>query len=371
MNPFVHGVTVSGKDFCPRTDLIRELKGYVASGNNCVVRGVRRIGKTSAVMEAVRRSKRAQCIYLDCWGRRTMDKFVASLYESFLLSESRRGTSLESILSTFAHLRPQASVDPKSGKVTFSVEVKTPQMRQSLEVIFNAIAEAGKRSKVVVVIDEFQEILRLPDADEMLAVMRGLIQFQREVTYFYLGSLRNLMDDIFNNPNRPFFKSAASIEVATIEERRLKQFLGKKFSLGDRFLSERAFDEIVDVARGITGDIQQLCSEVWNCTAAGDEIDLRAIHLGLERVHQTEHESNARIVGLLSPGQVKVLMGLARVGGKAPTSAEFLAASGVAQPSSVTKAFKRLVDDGLVYRGTEGYEFFNPFFRTWILKELD
>ena len=91
--------------------------------------------------------------------------------------------------------------------------------------------------------------------------------------------------------------------------------------------------------------------------------------LGLERIDQAEGESNARIIDLLTPGQVRVLWGLAKAGGAHPTSKAFLEASGVRQPSSVTKALKRLAKEGLIYRDSEGYHFFSPFFRTWMLNE--
>ena len=52
MNPFQHGVVVSGKNFCPRPELLRELRGHLGSQQNCVIRGGRRMGKTSAVLEA-------------------------------------------------------------------------------------------------------------------------------------------------------------------------------------------------------------------------------------------------------------------------------------------------------------------------------
>ncbi len=87
----------------------------------------------------------------------------------------------------------------------------------------------------------------------------------------------------------------------------------------------------------------------------------------MNRIHQTENESNSRIIELLTPGQVRVLMGIARVGGRHPTSIEFLSASGVGQPSSVAKALQRLTRKGILIRGVDGYHFFSPFFRTWLL----
>ena len=126
---------------------------------------------------------------------------------------------------------------------------------------------------------------------------------------------------------------------------------------------------VFDTARDVTGDVQQLCSELWNCTNPGDAIEVDTVRFGLERIHHAEHESNSRIIDLLTPGQVRALLGLARVGGARPTSKEFLAAAGIPQPSSVTKALNRLMERGLIYRDGEGYKFFSPFFRTWLLAQ--
>jgi DNA-binding MarR family transcriptional regulator len=101
----------------------------------------------------------------------------------------------------------------------------------------------------------------------------------------------------------------------------------------------------------------------------GEEIGAEAVRNGLVRIHQTESESNGRIIDLLTPGQVRVLLGLAKVGGAQPTSKSFLEASGIRPASSVTKAIGRLERKGLIFRDSGGYQFFRPFFRTWILSQ--
>ena len=53
MNPFKYGETVDGENFCRRPELARILKGYVESGQNVVMQGERRMGKTSLVLETV------------------------------------------------------------------------------------------------------------------------------------------------------------------------------------------------------------------------------------------------------------------------------------------------------------------------------
>ena len=369
MNPFQHGVIVTGDHFCSRPALVKTLHTHIASHQNCVIRGGRRMGKTSVVLESLRGRKKTGHMLVNCWGKTSLGGFVEAIYESFLSYQSRKGLSMEKIMQAFAHLRPKASVDPQSGTPTFSIDLSDrDRIRpRSLESVLEPIGEEGKKSSFVVVFDEFQSLMQLRESEAVIATLRGAIQLQPEVTYFYLGSMRNQMDELFNNPNKPFFKSAAPVTVGPIPRKTFASYLQAKFAIGKRKLKAGVLDEVFDLAQDVTGDVQQLCSEIWNSSDRGETIDENTVRLALNRIHQTENDSNSRIIDLLTPGQVRVLVGIARVGGRQPTSREFLSASGLGQPSSVTKALQRLTREGIVTRDGDGYHFFSPFFRTWLL----
>jgi len=371
MNPFQHGVVVTGEDFCPRPELVKTLRGHLKGRQNCLIRGGRRMGKTSAVMEALGREKKTGHMLINCWGKTSLASLIEAISESFLMYQSRRGLSLEVIMRTFAHLRPKASVDPQTGIPSFSIDLveRDTVKPRSLDAVLEPIGREGKKSPLVVVFDEFQSLMQLRESEAVFATLRGAIQLQREVTYFYLGSMRNEMDELFNNPKQPFFKSAASVTVGPIERAVYADYLKSRFATGRRKPTEEALEAVFELARDVTGDVQQLCSEIWNCTDRGDTIHSESVDLALTRIHQNEHESNSRIIDLLTTGQVRVLLGLARAGGARPTSKEFLAASGIRQPSSVSKAIDRLHREGLIYRDAQGYQFFSPFFRTWLIAQ--
>lgn len=362
---------VTGDDFCPRPTLVSSLHEQIDSRQNSVIRGVRRIGKTSAVLEAIRTHKKAVYVYVNCWGKLDVDGLAGTIYEALLMHQRRQGLSVERVIRSFAHLRPKVSLDPYSGEPTFTVDVGADAAGgpRSIERVLDALAKEGKKHHLIVVLDEFQAVSKLPDAAALLATMRGAVQLQPHVTYFFLGSTRNLMDDIFNSPDQPFFKSAASISVEPIERSVFIPYIADRFATGKRTVNPAGLSAIFDAACDITGDVQQLCSEIWNATEAGETIEADTIPRGLERIHRAEHESNSRIVELLTRGQLRVLIGLARVGGSNPTSKRFLEASGIAQPSSVVRALNSLSDRGLIYSSGDGYRFFSPFFRTWLLTQ--
>lgn len=327
------------------------------------------MGKTSVVLEALRGKRGGGHLLINCWGKTSLGGFVEAIYESFLRYQSRKGLSLEKILQSFGHLRPKASIDPDTGIPSFSIELSERERMhpRTLESVLDPIGREGKRSPIVVVFDEFQSLMQLKESEAIIATLRGVIQLQPEVTYFYLGSMRNEMDELFNNPNQPFFKSATPVHVGPIPRRAFSKYLLEKFATGGRTLEDGTLTEVYELANDVTGDVQQLCSEMWSCSSQNEELGRDTVKAALNRIHQNENESNSRIIDLLTPGQVRVLLGIATMGGKHPTSKEFLSGSRLRQASSVAKALKRLTREGILYRDQEGYHFFSPFFRTWLL----
>ena len=60
------------------------------------------------------------------------------------------------------------------------------------------------------------EFLIADAGDQVLAMLRGKIQFLQDTCFVFSGSVRSDKVDIFTNPKSPFFKSAMTISVANI-----------------------------------------------------------------------------------------------------------------------------------------------------------
>ena len=67
-NPFKYGCVVSGENFCERPELAEKLAGFVRSGQNVVIQGERRMGKTSLVRETIGRMRGIRLVYVDLLG---------------------------------------------------------------------------------------------------------------------------------------------------------------------------------------------------------------------------------------------------------------------------------------------------------------
>lgn len=131
--------------------------------------------------------------------------------------------------------------------------------------------------------------------------------------------------------------------------------------------SSKALDSIFDLCFDIPGDVQHLCSALWDTTAEGDTISAEDTPRALELIFSQEHKGYETALTIVSGQQLKLLSALARLGGNAPMSSAFLKNSGIAQASSVQRALRRLIDLRIIFHHEREYRFVNPFFRAWLL----
>jgi hypothetical protein len=366
MNPFKYGQVVSAGDFCPRPELLKQLIGFVTSGQNVVLQGERRMGKTSLIHEALRREKRHRMVYVDLLEIKTADDLAKRMIKAIVSTEGQAGR-IEKLAKALAHLRPSVSVDPLTGQLSVSLDPRVVLQPESIEAILDLLDGMRKRNPVAVVFDEFQDVLNLPDSKQTLALLRSKVQFQGEIPYIFAGSIRNRMSDIFNSPESPFFKSAVAVEVGSLGPGEFSVFLNEKFKKGRRRVTNETLAEVISIAESVPGDVQEFCGALWDISSPGDSITTGRFPEALELVFSRESKGYEAALVQITGQQMKCLTGLARFGGASPLSAAFLEGVGITLPASVKKALNRLVQIKVIYRHQGEYKFVNPFFKHWLL----
>ena len=73
MEAFKYGCIVDGENFCDRPNLSRQLANYISSGQNVVIQGERRIGKSSLVRAAI------SGMSATVWGQNIRDEEIQRL----------------------------------------------------------------------------------------------------------------------------------------------------------------------------------------------------------------------------------------------------------------------------------------------------
>lgn len=366
MNPFKYGCVVGGENYCPRPELQRQLKELIRSGQNVVVQGPRRMGKTSLVKETVRSIRGMRLLYVDFFCVRTAGDFCRRVIDAALKCGTGR-TFLERTAAFVKGLRPVFSVDRDTGAPTLSIDVKSVRGVESIEEVMDMVANHAAGGRTCVVFDEFQDVLDIPDGDVVMARLRSKIQFLSEVPFVFLGSVRNRMHEIFDSPRSPFFKSAIAFNVDKIASSEMAAFLAGRFAVGERKIANDVALSLIQLADGIPGDVQELAEATWLATERGQEILERDLRRGLQTVFDRESRAFSASLYRLTTVQLAVLRGMAASPSAKVFSGDFMSANDIKNVGSVTKALKRLVADELIFEYNGECRFENPFFRQWLL----
>ncbi len=365
MNPFKYGKVVSGEDFCGRETLLKQIIESIKSSQNIVIQGERRIGKTSAIYEAVRRCKGFRLLYIDLLGIKSIDALCKRILRAIVVLEKEAGF-FDKIIKTLSYLRPSISVDPITLMPTITFDAAVELKANSINEVLSLIESLHKKQRLVVVIDEFQDILHLDDAREALSLLRSKIQFQKDIPYLFAGSIRNKMEEIFTRPDSPFFKSAIPLTIDPLPYASFSEFLRKKFLKEKRKIHDEVMKKVFEIAYNIPGDVQQLCEALWTVTSTNSTIELDKLKDALELIFAREQKSYENNMNILTDFQSRCLLAIAREGGSKVFSISFMKSAGVNNPSSIRKAIIRLNNLNVLFESKNEYRFVNPFFRAWL-----
>ena len=375
-NPFPYGSIVRSGDFCPRPRLENRLASLNRSGQNAALLGPRRVGKSSLIHRSAAKVRGSTLVYADLWGARTLSDFVRRCVQA-LDALGDTANLLQKISRSLPGLTVTVGVDPVTGTPTLTPALSGSKKKSAPETIAQiarlwASLHEGKgrgKRRIIVALDEFQDLLEIDGADQVLGILRREIQTLGDIPFVFSGSIRNDMWKIFADDSGPFYKSAAMLEVAADDFDDWRGFLRGKFASGKLKIDDETLDRIIDLADGTPGDTQQLCAAVWDTarTQRSKKIDADTVQRALLHVFADERKGYEQIVADVTGQQLAVLRAIAHLGGGSVQSGEFLEAAGITHASSSKASATRLVQRRILQESPDGLRFSNPFFRAWLL----
>ena len=365
MEPFKFGCIVGDEHYCVRPQLEKEMKRHISGGQNLVMQGERRRGKSSLVVKCVRSIRGMGLLYVDLLGITSASDFCRRVADGIAALDHSR-SFLKKTASLLASLRPLVVIDRDTGLPAISIDARSATDPSSVLTVMNMIAAHAKERKICVVFDEFQDILDIPDSKRVLSELRSKIQFLADTSFVFLGSVRNHMSEIFSHPKSPFFKSALEISIGEMRDDSFVEFLVGRFKVAKRSVDAEFVRKVVHDLDGVPGDVQELCDALWSVTQDGENIDGTKLDAAYRYIFAHEGGSYETYIRLLTLHQRKVLGALAAVGGAHVSSNSFLDSAGCYNASSVKKALSRLAEAGHVYQFKESWKFANPFFCEWM-----
>ena len=256
-NPFQFGVLVDNEFFTDRINEIKEVQMSLNSANHLILISPRRFGKSSLVAKAIRETGRP-CISLNMQNMLSVDDLASKL-----LRELFRLYPMERIRHLMSHFRiiPTISTNPVTNTldVSFQPVVNSMVMLEDAMELMEKVSTESK--KLVVVFDEFQEILNIrKDLDKQL---RSIMQKQQHLNYILLGSQESMMTDIFERKKSPFYHFGKLMRLNKIPYDDFWEYISSRLPIKEEDKLNRIVEEILSFTGLHPYYTQQLSAQVW------------------------------------------------------------------------------------------------------------
>ena len=376
-NPFTFGTLAQDDAFTNRHAEVRALSADMRNGQDVVVLAPRRFGKTSLVLRAAQDVLADDVLvaYCDLMRTPTKVRLAAALAKAIvddLVSPVQGLLERAGSVVRGLRVRPTVELDPRDGGVRFSFEAVrgSTDLDATIERLLELPAEvaAERDRRVVLVFDEFQEIVRI---DETLPnLMRSVFQTQREVGHVYLGSRRHVLSKIFNDRHEPFWRSAKQIDLGRMDDAELGRFVAARFEATDRGIDDDALARLLDLTDGHPYATQELAYFTWEEVPLGHAAHGVDVEVALGHVLRSEHNNLARLWEDATLNERLVLLACHDEPGGALYSEEYRRRHGLPATASVQRAVAALARDDVIERGPDGrHRIAEPFLDEWLGRE--
>lgn len=241
MNVFPYETIASDKEFFGREDEISLINDFIKNSNNLVIFSKRRLGKTSLINEVILRLEESRddilCLYVDIYDITSAEDFATLLLQS--LTSSYKGdikTSIKKLTSLFKRTRVEPTFNPNTMKYGIKPVVTALKFEELLEDFFESIYTISKDKKIVIAIDEFQQISTIKEKN-IDAIFRKYVQDKRSknISYVFLGSKRHMLTSLFEY-GAPMFELATPIELKPINVNDVYTYVSKYLKVNEHIL---------------------------------------------------------------------------------------------------------------------------------------
>lgn len=369
-NPFVYWGVVGEDAFCNRQQELNDLLGIMRNSGRVFIYSERRYGKTSLIKLALKKlpKKKFIPVYIDLMPTDGAVEFITTVAKAITESLS---TSFEKAFGAakhlFSHLRPAITLDEdRKPLLTFGL-AKSSHVELELEEVLHAAEKLGRRGKkVVVVFDEFQQVLAYR-GEAVEQRLRSIIQHHKHVAYVFMGSRKHTLQRMFLDKSQPLYRSAAHYPLRPIGEAHWIPFIMERFHSFKMRIDEDTIRSLLALTEGHPFYTQHLCYVVWEICEHGNPVSDRHVHEALETVLAREQYAYTLIWDGLTLNQQRFLKAIAAEDkGAKPFSAEFLQRHRLGSASSAQRVTGMLMERDLVDQQHGSFVIIDRFFRLWI-----
>lgn len=267
--PFVFGKIAVAEHFTNRKNEIEQLVSNFKSSINTVIISPRRWGKSSLVKKAAeiasKNERNIKFCFIDMFNVRTEEHFYHLLaLEVLKATSSKFDEMLENSKHFLTRLIPKLSFSPDSiNDVSISLDWEEVQKQPDEILDFAENIAKSKKMKLIICLDEFQNISGFKEPLEFQKKLRSHWQNHQNVAYCLYGSKRHMLLDVFTSQSMPFYKFGDILFLKKITENHWIPFIMERFLSTGKKISENEAELICKLADNHSFYVQQLAHLVW------------------------------------------------------------------------------------------------------------
>lgn len=371
---FVFGVSVSDYNFIGRKEEIRRLKMNFEEGINTILISPRRWGKTSLVKkvcEVVDR-KKVIPVFVDIFKCKTEYEFYNALAEAVLKqTASKAELWMDNARDFIARLSPKVSFSPEpNSEFALSLGI-SPKTHAPEEILSLAEEIAQKKQKrIVVCIDEFQQIGEMADSVSIQKRLRSVWQHQRLTSYCLFGSKKHTMMNVFQKRNMPLYQFGDFKFLDKIPTETWVEYIVQHFKDRQRTISTEQAAKICQLVDNYSSYVQQLSWLVFSLIDEGQVVTDEHLKQGVKDLLNSQEQLFMQQIEPLTAYQMNflrcILSGHHDDFGETAVREEFQLGS----VSNITRLKTALVDKDIVEMSGKRYYITDPVFALWFRSRM-
>ena len=371
---FVYGVAVSDYNFIGRERETKRLLDNFKGGINVILMSPRRLGKTSLVKHVCNKldNKDIITVYLDIFGCKSEYDFYNKLTAEVLKqTASKSELWFEEAKEFLYRLTPKISFSPEPNS-DFSISLGiTPKTHTPEEVLQMAETIAIKRKKrIVICIDEFQQIGEMANSKQIQARLRTVWQHQKHVSYCLFGSKHHLMSSIFLHRSMPFFQFGDTISLNKIATENWVEYIVSHFADGKRTMSREVAEEMCTCPDNYSAYVQQLAWLVFTLKEEGETVTENDVKQAENDLLATNDILFMQMIEPLSEFQLKFLSAIASGIKKDFGLSEVREEYNLGSYSNITRLKTALLERDLIEKKETELVITDPIFAKWLKQKI-
>lgn len=369
---FVFGVSVSDYNFIGRETEIRQLKMNFEEGINTILISPRRWGKTSLVKRVCQEVDKEKVItvFIDIFRCKSEYEFYNTLTEAILKqTASRSELWMENAREFLTRLTPKISVSPEPNSefaLSLGITPHTHTPEEVLQLAEDIAKRKGKR--IVVCIDEFQQIGEMPNCLSLQKRLRSVWQHQQHVSYCLFGSKKHTMMTVFQRRNMPLYQFGDLKFLGKIPTETWTHYIISHFADRHRSISSDLAAKICLTVDNHSSYVQQLSWIIFSLIDEGEMVEERHLQMGIDALIDSQEQLFMQQIEPLTAYQMNFLRCI--VAGKHTNFGEsrIRETFNLGSASNIARLKSALIERDLIENDGLEIHITDPIFSLWLTR---